>query len=318
MSFFIKLTANRPGYADFEITRWKGDTNIQIAIQRNQDGYYFAEGNLWKSEPVWHEIQHHQTENGVIVGQLTPAIIDSLVEQGSNVTLQMSARSGEFIDRGTLKLPSNLMSSSAGGSNVRCDDIRALTDEPTQTVETEEPVIEPELTEVEQEQVNDQEPVQVSPTEITLSQKSNKTLFIIVGLLLLAVLAGALGWFLLNKGDDISKEVDTCEIQQGVNELTFLQGCLKTNPTTERLLEVITAAKKANACGIAQRLYANKAQGGNAQIAFAYAKEYDPQFAQAEGCFKADKETAIYWYETGLSIEPNNNDAKARLDELKK
>ena len=81
---------------------------------------------------------------------------------------------------------------------------------------------------------------------------------------------------------------------------------------------MIENAKKMNACGVAQRLYANKAQSGNAEIAFAYAKEYDSAFSKGEGCFKLDKETALYWYETGLVADPNNTEAKKRIEELKK
>lgn len=39
--------------------------------------------------------------------------------------------------------------------------------------------------------------------------------------------------------------------------------------------------------------------------------------ATTNGCFNADKETAIYWYETALDADPNNAEAKARLQELK-
>ena len=54
------------------------------------------------------------------------------------------------------------------------------------------------------------------------------------------------------------------------------------------------------------------------QIATAYAHEYDPKFHQASQCFaEPDKATAAYWYETILSHEPENAQAKARFEELK-
>lgn len=109
-----------------------------------------------------------------------------------------------------------------------------------------------------------------------------------------------------------------CLLNPGVDELSFIQGCLKSEPNTDQILEVIQQAKVAKACGIAQRLYANKAQGGNARIAFAYAREYDRQFVQEGGCFSVDSDNAIYWYETGLGLDPNNAEARARLEELKR
>lgn len=109
-----------------------------------------------------------------------------------------------------------------------------------------------------------------------------------------------------------------CLLSPGVDELSFIQGCLKSEPNTDQILEVIQQAKAAKACGIAQRLYANKAQGGNARIAFAYAREYDRQFVQEGGCFSIDSDNAIYWYEIGLGLDPNNAEARARLEELKR
>ena len=57
-----------------------------------------------------------------------------------------------------------------------------------------------------------------------------------------------------------------------------------------------------------------QAQGGNVEIALAYAEEYE----KGSSCFQADKETAIYWYETALSNDPNNATAKEKLEALKK
>lgn len=109
-----------------------------------------------------------------------------------------------------------------------------------------------------------------------------------------------------------------CTVKSGSDVMAFIQSCLKTNPDTDQILKIINEAKAAKECDLARRLYANKAQSGNSVIAFAYAKEYDPKTAASDGCFKEDKGTAIYWYETGLSDDPNNAEAKARLQELQK
>ncbi|UXZ55120.1 hypothetical protein LOS15_03530 [Halomonas sp. 7T] len=101
------------------------------------------------------------------------------------------------------------------------------------------------------------------------------------------------------------------------DELTFVQGCSQADMTPEALLSVIEAARDADHCGIARRLYANRALAGDASIALAYAREYDPAYHQANTCFSAaDAETAGYWYQIVLDIEPDNSEAQARFEEL--
>ena len=103
------------------------------------------------------------------------------------------------------------------------------------------------------------------------------------------------------------------------SELEFVQACIAQQPPTDTLLAVIQSAKSAQKCGVAQRLYANRAQGGDSKVALAYAREYDPKFHQPNDCFKeADNATAAYWYDTVLQVEPDNGEAKQRYEELSK
>lgn len=82
-------------------------------------------------------------------------------------------------------------------------------------------------------------------------------------------------------------------------------------------MAVIEAAKQAERCNIVQRLYAHKAQSGDTKIAFAYAREYDPESFKDGGCIKsADAETAAYWYEIVVANDPSNAAAKQRLEQL--
>lgn len=61
------------------------------------------------------------------------------------------------------------------------------------------------------------------------------------------------------------------------SELAFVQACIAEQIATDALLAVIQNAKSAQKCGgVAQRLYANRAQGGDSKVALAYAREYDP------------------------------------------
>ena len=103
------------------------------------------------------------------------------------------------------------------------------------------------------------------------------------------------------------------------SELAFVQACIAEQPPTDALLAVIQNAKSAQKCGVAQRLYANRAQGRDSKVALAYAREYDPKFHQSNDCFKeADNATAAYWYDTALQVEPDNAEAKQRYEELSK
>ena len=104
-----------------------------------------------------------------------------------------------------------------------------------------------------------------------------------------------------------------------LSELEFVQTCVQEKLDSDKLLAIIQSAKEAKKCGVAQRLYANRAQGGDTKIALIYAGEYDPKYHQASECFKeADKDTAAYWYETVLQSEPENQTAKQHLEELAK
>ncbi|WP_426236804.1 hypothetical protein [Pseudomonas sp. TWP3-2] len=103
------------------------------------------------------------------------------------------------------------------------------------------------------------------------------------------------------------------------NGEAFVQTCIKAAPDSAKLLEIINQAKAGKHCGVAQRLYANRAQAGDALIANAYAREYDPKYLKASECFPtADNATAAYWYETILTQDPNNAEAKQRFEELQK
>ena len=330
----IELKESRPGYAQFSAANWKGGSEVEISIQRSQDTHYFAQGNQWNTEPVWHRVTQLNVVDGILQGELGPWLVDALVQQNANVQYQMMVRdiqtdnvTGKAVaDRGVLKMVGNILASSASGDTSRASDIRhePKTAEPAAfepTISESEPItVEPTVI---PEPVLETEAMAVPVTETT---KPKSKLGLLIGGLFLLILAAAAVWFFLLSGkpDKPTESVETkqpelgaCSIQADSNdEIAFLQNCLKSNPDDTQVLAVIAEAKKANKCGIAQRLYANKAQGGNAAIAVAYAKEYET--ATTNGCFNADKETAIYWYETALDADPNNAEAKARLQELKK
>ena len=154
---------------------------------------------------------------------------------------------------------------------------------------------------------------------------------LIIALVVLAALAvGA--WFWFNKAPAIADVPEptppipappgdtacTLESMTTLPELAFVQACIKQSPGSDQLLEIINVAKANKHCGVAQRLYANRAQAGDMNIARAYAHEYDPKFHQVSPCFaEPDSATAAWWYETILSHDPENAEAKERFEELK-
>ena len=242
----------------------------------------------------------------------------------------MFAKSDGLTDRGVIRFVGNILASSAGGDSFRGEDIRDIVTqevEPAVTKVEEMEIVRPEVIEPLSEPIAET-PIAPSVVDTVVEPiiappvPKKKSPLIWVLLLLLLICVGAAVWWFLFKGKSEPEQPSTnqsvCEVKAGEDELAFIQACLKTNPDTKQLLQVIENAKKINACGVAQRLYANKAQSGNAEIAFSYAKEYDSAFSKGEGCFKLDKETALYWYETGLVADPNNTEAKKRIEELKK
>ncbi|WP_101776190.1 hypothetical protein [Pasteurella oralis] len=318
----IELREDSPGYAQFSARKWKGTNEVEIAVQRNQDRYYFAGNNQWTPEPVWHKTSELTVEGDALQGRVGPWLIDGLMSQMGNVRFLLQVRDGTIEDGGALSLVGNILASSAGGDSSRDTEVREVIQpvveetlpplvEPIEV--TVEPVIEETIAEIPVIEELDAVPPVVEPPV----QKKSRLGLIISLLLLLSVIGGAVAYFLLSNKSSAPTSapvVSECSVASSTDELAFIQRCLKTKPDSKRVLAVIAEAKAANKCSIAQRLYAHQAQGGNAEIALAYAKEYEV----GSPCFAKDKENAIYWYETVLSIEPNNEAAKKSLAELKK
>ena len=73
----IPLEEDRPGYAKFTATKWNGSTEVEIAVQRNQDGCYFNGNDTpWNPEPVWHKVEGLTLENDVLQGVIGKWLID--------------------------------------------------------------------------------------------------------------------------------------------------------------------------------------------------------------------------------------------------
>lgn len=330
MRIDVELLAQAPGYADLVVKRWRTEGEVQqfeLAIQRNQDSWYYKGNQEWTSEPMWHRVDKvQQIATNTLRAEVGPWLVDALVEQQGNVQYLVTVRANSQEGKGVVRMGGNLLSSAASGSYTRGSNTRSTTVVATPVEEVSEPIVDKPVVETPKVEVVMTE--DVTPeliVEDTLPEEKTKksnvwllTLLALLGVVIIAVLA----WFLWSDKDTSTSVSATntspCTVTAGVNELEFLQACLKTNPNDDALLKLVTEAKEAKSCGIAQRLYTNKAGSHNVKFALAYAKEYDSKFVQVDGCFKEDKEQALYWYKVVLDLDANNQEAKERFEELSK
>lgn len=334
MALRIELSSYKPGIAKFLAQKWSGSSDIDILIQRNQDGYYLSAINQWSPEKSWHTIENMSVENEQLTGHVGEWLVDSLVTQESQLRFLIQIRDKQnpnYVDGGVVSIAADVLPSIA---------LNTQTAQPNaqQVIAQADPVIEPEVedspTLIEEPDLNTEtvasdEPIEtqtelepkVIETEVVKSKsRLGLILTIVIAFIILIGLGVAVWYFLFFKNQESQATTVQISAQCNINnattdDLNFIQQCLQTKPKSDEIIQVITEAKKAEKCNIAQRLYANQAQT-DAKIAMLYAKEYDEKFYKANNCFKSDKETAIYWYETSLTKEPNNNFVKDRLTQL--
>lgn len=334
--------SGQPGYGELTVHGWQeGGDGIELTVQRNQDGRYLGANGEWDTSPSWHGLDGLSLAEEKLNGEVGPWLIDPLMLD-PQMAYMLQLRNEDGSDKGVLRILGTLLSSKAAGNSSH-DEKKVE----RKTAPVVAPVVEPEPAplpepEAEPEPVElfldeplfaEPEPDPVPPPPPVVEKKPSKLPLILIILLLVLALAAAAWWFLLRKpsADDTAAapsatptagEAAVCSAQalsEGSEDLTFIQACLKSSPSSEQVLAVIAAAKEAKRCGVVQRLYAHKAQSGDAAIAYAYAREYDPQHHTGGGCIEAaDGETAAYWYEIAVNNDPGNQDASQRLEELKK
>lgn len=344
------LAPNIPGQAQMSIKNWSGEVSgLQFTVQRHQDlGYLNGVQHDWSNSEYWFQLNTVEQDGEFLLVNIGADLLDPLLAD-INANYRITMRNNDGVNlSGTVKIASSLLPSSALGSSQAhqasghlTSPVAAPAAEPEAEFSLDLPAIEPEPEAVVAEEVPVAiaEPVVSAPPPPAAgsgSSTSKIVLIIILVVLLLLALAGAAWWF-LQKKDSATGPVtaveqseagastpavvaaDVCSLasMQEHDELTFIQNCLQESNDSQALLEVIGQAKANSYCGIAQRLYANRAQSGDAVIALAYAKEYDPEFFVANDCFKeANTETAVYWYETVLLNQPDNTQAAQRLEGL--
>ncbi|MDO9617515.1 MAG: hypothetical protein Q7J43_07505 [Pseudomonas sp.] len=332
--------SGQPGHGELTIHGWAQDTDgLELTVQRNQDGRYLAANGQWDSNPVWHPLDSLSLNDEVLNGEVGPWLIDPLM-QDPQMAYMLQLRNTDGSDKGVVRIIGAILSSMAAGNSLN-DEKRAqrpaqVVVPPTPEPEPEpqplpEPEPEPELTlELEPEP----EPIIPEPRQPAVAPEKNgsKLWLILLIVVLLVALAAAAWWFFLRTPDATSSANSPASasssnalpcgpeaLSEGKDDLVFIQTCLKSSPSSEQVLTVVNAAKEAKRCGVVQRIYAHKAQAGDAAVAFAYAREYDPQHFKSGGCIEAaDAETAAYWYEIAVNNDPANQEASQRLEALRK
>lgn len=333
----LALEPNVPGRACLTVKKWQGgEEQLEFSIQRNQDGFYLQDQKAWSNNPFWFKVSRFAlaASGETLEAQVGPEVVDPLLEGGANSQFQIELREQNLghADKGVVRPGVGLLPSTAGGqtrSTYGGADLSApVVPEPEPEIpelpELILPVAEPEP----EPTPASAEPVYTPPPAPVKKSKKGLIALLIVVLLLLA--AGLGYWFYQRTPAPAptvaapaptatNAEACTLDSMNSVPELTFVQTCIKAAPDSAKLLEIINQAKASKHCGVAQRLYANRAQAGDPLIANAYAREYDPKYLKASECFPAaDNATAAYWYETILTQDPNNAEAKQRFEELQK
>lgn len=340
----LALDPNIPGQARLAVKKWSGaNEKLEFSIQRNQDQLFLQGGQNWSNNPFWFQVARFNlgADEGVLETLIGPDVVDPLLEGSgsSNYRIELRERDGGLADQGVVRPGQGLLSSIAGGATRSIYDSGNLSapeaplvipDMPSLKLSEPQPAAEPVNAAPEPEPMT-AEPVVTEPA----THKKRSLLPLILGLLILLTIALGL-WFWLKKpaaeapveappaatepaaaSEPVAAGPCTLESMASQNELSFVQNCIREAPDSTALLEIIATAKTAGHCGIAQRLYANRAQAGDVQIAHAYAREYDPQFHQPSTCFaEADAATAAYWYETILTSAPDDTQARQRFEEL--
>jgi len=313
------LNPVNPGYATLLLKGWKGGIEgVEISILRNQDNLYLDSRGSWVSGEMFLGLPALSLVDDVPAVQVGPSFIDPLLAN-RQAAYRIAIKDSGARDVGILAIADGLLSSQAGGENPLTAKSQKLdVTPPTQP----EPVVEAPV----------QEPAPVVDAPAPPA-KSKAPMAIILAVIALLVAAAAAGWWFMRQpapadapapapvpAAPVAKISGPCgdDLMKSGNDMEFVKGCLRSQPSSAQLLDVIAKAKAEKKCDVAQRLYAYKAQSGDSQMAMRYAQEYDPKSAQAEGCFSPDPQTASYWYEAVVNQDPQNAEAKARLAELKK
>jgi hypothetical protein len=321
---------SEPGFAQLMI-RLRGEdallSDLNFTLCNNEQNYLQPDG-LWKQAPHVFTLNGGYEFNKGSGFRIGPNLLDPLLASASQVQIQAQLASGETRNTTLQLVRDELFSSGARGQTADYGG-SSVADAPTPAPEPE-PVPEKEA---------EPAPPELPRAPTAPRPKRNVSVIpIIVAVLLILLIAAAAAWWFLGRSQSTPAAADKQPEVPAVataakpdasecspanlasqSELDFVQSCAQQKLDSDKLLAIIQAAKDTKKCGVAQRLYAHSAQGGDTKVALAYAAEYDPQDHKPSECFKTpDPDTAAYWYDTVLQTDPENQKAKQRLAELRK
>lgn len=322
---FNPLPSRRPGHAELQVEGWSGDaSDVEISIRRNASPAHLDAQGKWGGEQQWLRFGNGMAREDRLVIEVGPAIVDAVLEAKRNASFLIEVRrpGGAPMRYPVRQIPHEVTPSSAAGEAPAQASIVDVAPKAPAPLPAPDPILAPVQVHA------DARPAAPPP-------HAKPTGAIIGGVLALLVAAGAAAWFFLMRGE--AAEPPAKPITQApapapepaagacskesmalAPEMTFVQDCVRDVKDSAAMLAIIQAAREAGKCSIAQRLYANRAQGGDVRIAMAYAREYDPATYKENACFKADGATAAYWYQAVLEKDKDNAQAQARLKDLPK
>ncbi|MFP3447067.1 MULTISPECIES: hypothetical protein [unclassified Pseudomonas] len=338
----LPLDVNTPGQGLLRITGWEGTSEgLQCSLQSSQSHEFLHDGGHWAKVAHWFRLDGMNAVAGApaIETRIGPNLINPLLQASGTATFRIEVSDPQTgrSDLGMVRINSAIIASVESGPALEkspppapLPSATVIVEPPAVTTPEPAPAVAPEP---EPEAAPAPQPAPVAPPPKAPAKQGQKWVLPLLALILLALAAGG-GWWWFNRSageataavppeDKPVAQADAAkpcslESMQGQTSLAFLQSCIQSKPDSAALLEVISLAKANDQCDVAQRLYANRANAGDIQIATAYAHEYDPKYHQPSNCFKApEAATAASWYETILSFDENNAEAKQRYEELK-
>jgi hypothetical protein len=329
------LESNEPGQGQLVIIGWQGTgEGLSVDIQRNQDDYFLQDNGQWGSNPFkFHLPALQPSADGNLAAVVDSQIVDPLLENPRVTNMaRFYGPEGAEVGRTRLRLAQGLMPSGASGSTPELDASATLvTHQPPSATSEPHPTPEPQPTpepppapEPAKEPVPEPESTPEPPAP---AGKSKRWLWILLSVVILAALLGAAAWFGMSMRDQAepplvdepATAIGPCSLQRmgEMSELEFIQACTGAGSEAGNLLDVVNEALANDHCGIARRLYAHQALNGDIAAALAYAREFDPAQHAPSACFpEPDAETASFWYETALGLDPDNAEARQRLEVL--
>ncbi|WP_454691469.1 hypothetical protein [Achromobacter aloeverae] len=315
-----------PGRAEVCIPDWDASVDgVELCLQRNDGAPYLDVANRqWVGEQQWIRLQGATLQDGALVMRVGPDFVDTLLAgtQGPRCRAFVRVMGGEEV-KCAFRVASEVMPSAAAGTAPSLGAVTQIDAEAPPVVQDDPPSgIPPDAPET---AGGIEPPAPIAPPR-------RKTGLLLAGLALLLVAAAVAAYLLRGKPPASEPAVPSeakeasaapptgCSVAAlpgpGGNAMAFVQDCVRDVKDSAALLTVIRAARDKGQCDIAQRLYANRANAGDIDIALAYAQEYDPAYAKPNECFKPEAATARYWYESVLEKDPKQAEAAAKLKAL--